>query len=112
MENRYKALRILGKVYKILGIISAVITILSAVGICLAAVLGGSTMNRIVREMSGVPVRMGAGGIVMGIITAIMAILYGGMIAISLYGLGEGINLIIHLEENTRKTVQLLEEKN
>jgi hypothetical protein len=32
------------------------------------------------------------------------------MIAISLYGLGEGVDLIIALEENTRKTTELLEE--
>jgi len=44
------------------------------------------------------------------VIGALFLSLYGGMIAISLYGLGEGVDLIIALEENTRKTTELLEE--
>lgn len=111
MEKKFKILRIIGKIYKILGIISAVMTILAAVGMCLASILGGAAMNSMVREMSGVPVRMGAGGAVAGVIAALLVVLYGGMIAISFYGLGEGVDLIINLEENTRKTAQLLEEK-
>jgi len=111
MEKKYKVLRVIGKIYKILGIISAILTILGAVGMCLASILGGAAMNRMVREMSGVPVRMGAGGAVAGVIAAILVVLYGGMIAISFYGLGEGVDLIINLEENTRKTAHLLEEK-
>lgn len=111
MEKRYKVLRFIGKLYKILGIISAVITILTAISLCLVSVLGGSAMNRAVREMSGVPVGVRAGGAVAGIILAVIAILNGGIVAISLYGLGEVVDLIINLEENTRKTTHLLENQ-
>jgi len=112
MEKRYKVLRTIGKIYKILGVIAAVLTILSALGICLASILGGAALNRYARQFGGmqVPMASQAGGAVAGVIGALFLSLYGGMIAISLYGLGEGVDLIIALEENTRKTTELLEE--
>lgn len=110
MEKRYRVLRIIGKIYKILGIIAAVVTVLSAISICALSVLGGTAMTRYARQLSGMPIRTGAGGVVAGLIIAVMSIIYGGAITISFYGLGEGVDLLISLEENTRKTAQLLDK--
>lgn len=104
MEQRYAALRILSTVYKILGIISAGITLLVILALCATVVLGGSTFSRFSRQM-GFPMASGVFGAAIGIL---FALLYGGGIAITFYAAGEGVNLLLDLEANTRETAALL----
>lgn len=112
MEKRFKVLRTIGNIYKILGIIIAAITILVALGICAASFLGSAAVARYTRDFGNMPFPYlpRAGGALAGVIGAIFAILYGGMMAISFYGLGEGVELLIAMEENTRKSAELLDE--
>lgn len=112
MEKRYTALRVVGTLYKVLGIIAAVITALVVIGICIAAAAGGAAWGRILEDMGefGPYMMPGAwGGALGGALIAIAVILYGGLISISLYAAGEGIYLLLALEENTRATAILLQ---
>ncbi len=109
MEQRYRALRIVGSIYKILGGIAGIITLLFVVTICASSVLGGAALNSFGREIGD-----GSGfgglfsGVVGGAILSTLAILYGGTITVTLYGFGEAIYLLLALEENTRTMALIL----
>jgi len=111
MEKRYKALRIVGLLYKILGVIAAVITVLAVVSLCLTTVLGGAAIRRFADDFgprAALPGMMG--GALGGLIGSIFILIYSGGAAITFYGLGEMIDLFLALEENTRRTAQLLDK--
>jgi hypothetical protein len=107
MEKRYQALHILSTVYKVLGAIAAGITVLAILGVCAASVLSGTTLSRFGREF-GLPMISGIFGGLLGIV---FLLIYGGGIAITLYAMGEGINLLLDLEANTRETAALLRDR-
>jgi hypothetical protein len=111
MEKRYRALRIVAAVYRILGGILGILTILLAIGICVTSIAGGAALSRAARDFN-MPFAGGmAGGIISGIVIAVLAIIYGGGFALTLFAIGEGILLFIALEENTRATVLLLQRQ-
>jgi hypothetical protein len=112
MEKRYTALRTIGTVYKILGIISGVVTILAILGICATSILGGAALGELGNQFGG-SYGMGGmfGGVLSGIIFGFLAILYGGGMSITLYAFGEGIYLLLALEENTRTTAETLTQQ-
>ncbi len=107
MEKRYSALRLIGTVYKVLGVIAGAITLLAVLAVCASAVLGGAALDDFGRRQ-GLPNLVGNafGGIIVGV----AGILYGGIIAVTLYAFGEGVYLLLALEENTRATVALLQQ--
>jgi hypothetical protein len=107
MEQRYQALHILSTVYKVLGVIAAGLTVLAILGVCAATVLSGTAMSRFGREF-GIPMISGIFG---GLIGILFLLLYGGGIAITLFAMGEGINLLLDLEANTRETAALLRDQ-
>jgi hypothetical protein len=106
MEKRYRALRIISTLYKILGIIVLVIAIIGAVGACLGGVLGGASLQNYLGQ--DVPSLGGVGSVVAGIIGGIIGLIFGGLSGLSLYAVGEGISLLIAMEENTRATAMHL----
>lgn len=109
MEKKFKILRFLGTVYKVFGIIVGVVTILSVIGTCLFSVLGGSMVERFQRELRGAVEGIGIlGSVVGGVLVSLVLLLYGGGLAITLYAAGEGVYLLIALEENTRQTAQAI----
>ena len=109
MEPRYRALRIIGTIYKVLGAIAGAITILLVLVICASSVLGGAALSSLSNQL-GESSGFGAlsGGVFGGFLISLFAMLYGGGIAVTLFGFGEGISLLLALEENTRATAQLL----
>ncbi len=112
MERRYSALRIIGTIYKILGVIAGVITVIAVLAICGASVMGGAALDTLGRQLGGDVGAAGTfGGIVGGLVGAFFAIIYGGGLAITLYAFGEGIDLLLALEENTRATAMLLRQQ-
>jgi hypothetical protein len=111
MEKRYGALRFIGTVYKVLGVIVGVVTILSVIGLCLASVAGGAALSNLGQYGRDLGAAGAIGGAVYGVVLGIFGIIYGGGLAVSLYGLGEGVYLAISIEENTRATVRLLEQQ-
>lgn len=114
MERRFRALRTVGTIYKIVGIIVALLTVLGAIGVCLGGVLGGGMMQTLTRTQNwgllGGVMGAGLGPIVSGAL-AIGALLYGAFGAITLYAIGELIDLLVALEENTRSTALLLQQQ-
>jgi hypothetical protein len=94
MEKRYQALRIIANIYRIIGYILLVLT----------------TALETVTNQFGVTTRGTglAGSIFGGFLIALGIIIYGGMLALSLIAMAEGIYLLIAVEENTRKTALLL----
>lgn len=112
MERRYHALRTIANVYRILGYIVLVLTILTAIAICGLSVLGSTALNNVAQQYGNTTVPTWIGGIFGGIVGSILVILYGGMVALALIAFGEGIYLLISIEENTRKTALLFENPN
>lgn len=112
MEERYRALRIIGMVYKVLGLLAAIATLMIVLSICATSVLGGAALGSLTREFGG---GGGFGGFLSsalgGVVGVILTILYGGGFAITMYGFGEGVYLLIALEENTRKMAEHLTQK-
>ena len=110
MEHKYKALRIVGTLYKIFGAIIGVITIISILSFCVMSVFGGAAMGSMSNQL-GIDTGGMVGALVAGLVFTLLAILYGGGIAITFYAFGEGISLVIAMEENTRLTSQLLQKQ-
>ena len=112
MERRYVALRIIGTVYKVLGGIVAALTILGVLAVCLTSIFGGAALGSLGRELGGDTALAGLfGGVVGGVIASVAIVLYGGGVAAALYAIGEGIYLLLALEENTRATTALLQRQ-
>ncbi len=112
MEKHYQALRIIGIVYKVFGAIVAVMTILAILGICATSVLGGAAVGSVARELGGdTGLSSFFSGVLGGLMGSVLAAIYGGGLAVTLYALGEGVYLLLALEENTRATVTLLQQQ-
>ena len=111
MEKRYTALRIVATVYKVLGVIALIITLLAVLGFCLTGLAGGGLLRELGRGPNATPLAGPGLGAVGGLLAGGLALLYGGGLAVTLYGLGEAIYLLIALEENTRATAQLLQKQ-
>lgn len=110
MGKRYTALRVIGMIYRILGIITLALTIIAVIGICGMAITGGSAIDAIARQYGGESSGTGVvSGIMVGGIFSFIAIISGGLTSITLFAFGEGIYLLISIEENTRKTAFVIE---
>lgn len=107
MEKRFKALRFMGTLYKILGVINGVATLILAVGICAVSVLGGAGLSDFAGQygVHGTEILGALGGVLLGGVVLIL----GSLSAISLYALGEGVYLLIAIEENTRAVATRLQ---
>ncbi|MBN1248257.1 MAG: hypothetical protein JXC32_11405 [Anaerolineae bacterium] len=108
MDKKFKILRFIGTVYKILGIVSATLTVLGGLGICLTSVLGGALFERFQSGLGPMGPRALTNGPVAGVIAALIVLLYGAITALVFYGIGEGVFLLLALEENTRATAAYL----
>ena len=109
MQKRYGALRTVGTLYKVLGIIAGIITILIALGICGISLSGGAVLNRLARDNPSASF-IGLYSGLLGFVWAIVALIYGGGVALTLFAVGEGIYLLLALEENTRLTSMLIQQ--
>jgi hypothetical protein len=112
MKKRYRALRVIGSVYKVLGVIVAAFTLIGVLGVCASGALGGLAMGRMgqdFRQSFGLGEFLG--GAVGGVVFALFATLYGSVGAVTFYGMGELIYLLIGLEQNTRETAAMLRER-
>jgi len=112
MKKKYGALRTIGTIYKILGIVMAVITVIGAVGICVFGFAGGALMDSasaMLGESTGASGTAGAG--IAGVLLSIWTLIVGAITSVSTYALGEGVYLLLDLEENTRRTAEQLENR-
>jgi hypothetical protein len=113
MEKKFRILRLIGSLYKLLGILLAVITVLAALAIFGTSVMGGAVLEGISREMGGGKINLASlfGGVFGGFIVGVGALIYGIGAAVTFYAIGEGIYLVLALEENTRGTALLLKRQ-
>lgn len=110
MEKRYKALRTIGTIYKVFGILAGIMTILVTLGLCATSIWGGAALDTFMREYGGEASVGGMfGGLFGGLLVSVAVILYGGGLAVTMYAAGEGVYLLLALEENTRTTAMLLQ---
>jgi hypothetical protein len=109
MEKKFRILRIIGTLWKVLAWIVLVGGILSALGILLAGALGsGGFILRLFEQETGVV--PGALGIVSSIFGFIVALAFTIIYFLILYAVGELIYLMLAIEENTRKTMNAMEQ--
>lgn len=110
MEKRYRILRIVAGFYKILGMFMGGIGILAAIFSTVAVLVGGSQLRNISPALPQVyPFLSGNGvlGVILGIFMVLIAVL---LAAALTFATGEGISLLMDIEENTRATGILLKQ--
>jgi hypothetical protein len=108
MKKKFSALRTIGTIYKVVGVILAILTILGSIGFCILGFTGGAIFQSAASQFGGGSNMSGAGAGIAGVLAAIWLLIMGAIASLSTYALGEGIYLLIDLEENTRKTAELL----
>jgi hypothetical protein len=102
MKKRFGVLRVLSTIMKILGIIVAALAVLGGLITFVVSFAGGDVFSSLGFDA--------AGGVLAGLLGAFMIVIFGALYALLLYGYGELIMLLISLEDNTFRTVKLLEE--
>jgi hypothetical protein len=111
-EKRFKALRFFGSLYKVIGIIIGVISTLGAIGICGLSAISGSALDSLSNTFGQSSSGFGLfGGLLGGVISGVVILIYGGLAAITLYAMGELVYLFIGMEENTRATAAMLQQR-
>ncbi len=106
MSKRYGALRFIATIYKVLGILAAIIAVLAALAVCASGALGSAALGNLGRDGGA----LAASGVVGGFVAGIVVVLYGAFLSLTLYAFGEGIYLLLALEENTRLTATILQK--
>jgi hypothetical protein len=104
MERRYGVLRIIATLYKGLGVLVGIGTVLGAVGFCVLGAMGSAALGAF-RNAQGTP-----GGLLGGLFGGVIVLIVGAIYTLTLYALGDGISLLLALEENTRLTAALLQQ--
>ena len=102
MKKRFGVLRVLSSILKILGIVVAALAVLGGLIAFVMSFAGGDIFQSMGIDSTG--------GVLAGLMGAFMIVVMGAMYAIFLYGYGELLMLLISMEENTFKTVKLLED--
>lgn len=109
MERKYRTLRFIASLLKVIGIIVGVLALLSSLAICATSVLGGAALERGMWDYSQRTFGLGIfTGLIGGILAALIPIIFGGIQALVLFGVGEAIYVQIDIEENTRLTGQAI----
>jgi len=106
VEKRYPVLRVLSVVYKVLGGIVAGLTVLGVLAACIGGIAGGAALRNFGEDL-GLPI----GGVVGGVVSSLFILLYGGTGAVTLFGAGEAVSAFLSIEENTRLTASMLQQR-
>jgi len=103
MKKRFGILRVIATIMKILGIIVAALAVLGGLGMFIFSIAGGG-------NMLSIPGIDAAGSALAGLFGGFMVIFAGALYALIMYGYGELLMLLVSMEDNTLRTVELLEE--
>lgn len=98
METKYRGLRIIGFLLKIIGILELIVGLFCA--LVLPLVLSDSHVSLF---QFGIQDYFPASGLVLGIITGIIIFLVGLVCGLLTFSVGELFNVVLAIEENTRK---------
>jgi zinc ribbon protein len=98
-EKRYKSLRLIAMLYKILAFVAGGACVLMALFMLVSGIATSSSNTAIGANPLGI-----FGGVLGGLVLLV----YGAFLFIFLYGLGEWMYVFMDIEENTRKTNEML----
>ena len=102
MKKRFGVLRILSGVLKILGIVVAAFAVLGGLGSLIMSFAGGDLFSTLGVDANS--------GFFVGLISSFGIVIVGIFYAVFFYGFGELLMLLLSMEDNTFKTVKLLED--
>mgnify|MGYP003971010799 CR=1 FL=1 len=102
MKKRFGVLKLLATILKVLGVVVAAFAVLGGLGTLIISLAGGDLM-------AAFGVDSGS-GIFMGLVGSLGIVVFGFLYAIILYGYGELLLVLLSMEDNTYKTVKLLED--
>lgn len=105
LEKRFGALRTIGKIFKVLGIIAVIAGVVMAV-VSIVFLSMHSFANPMYSPQFGLRAMMGS-----GIWAGLAALLWGAIAGLVLFGVGEVIDLLIAVEENTRASMLMLRQQ-
>jgi len=108
-QKRFRALRVIGTIFKVLAWIVLVLGLLGAAGVLIFSALGGMQLGDALGQREGALQGLAAGGL-SGLGGAIMILLFTLLYFLTLYATGEAIYLALAVEENTREAALLLRE--
>ena len=102
MKSRFGVLKVLATILKVLGIAAAALGVLGGLGTLIMSLAGGDMLSAFGVDSGG--------GFLVGLVGAFVIVLFGVLYAVFLYGFGELLMLLLSMEDNTFKTVKLLED--
>ena len=102
MKKRFGVLQLIATVLKVLGIVVAALGVLGGLGTLIMSLVGGDIWSSIGYDASS--------GFLVGLVSSFGIVIGGILYAVILYGWGELLLLLLSMEDNTFKTVKLLED--
>jgi hypothetical protein len=110
METKYQALRVIGTIFKVMAVIVGIFAILVALLACIGVTSMGTLIDAASAYGGAGTAGLGTGAMaIIGVVYAVMILVMFLPFAVILFAAGEGIFLLIDLEENTRRTALLME---
>ena len=106
---KYRALRIVATVYRILGWIVIVLGALSTCAFSALTMTGTAFMGSY-GMMAPRATEQFAGGVIAGLFTLVMGLIWTALSGLTLLAFAEGIQVFLDIEENTREMVRRLKE--
>lgn len=100
MQKKFGILRFTASVLKVLGIVAGIFAVIACGLTIVAASAGPQMMSSVIG--TGNFVDMGSAGFAAGLFGALLVLVFGLIGALCIYAIGELINLLIAMEENTR----------
>jgi hypothetical protein len=106
MQKKYPGLRIIGLLLKIIGVLELVLGLFSALVLPLAF-----SDSHVSLVQFGLQNLFPASGLMLGVVAGIFLFLVGLVCGLLTFSAGELFNVVIAIEENTRLTAMLLQER-
>jgi len=100
MQKRFSVLRVTASVFKVLGIVGVIFAVIASGLTVAAASAGPQLMTSVIGP--GDYLDMGSAGFVAGLFGAVLVLAGGLITALCIYAVGDLINLLLAVEENTR----------
>jgi hypothetical protein len=101
----HQTLQTIGEIYKALGVILAALTLVIAIGVFVLSTVSGTTIIGTVADSPNM-----FASIFDGLLVSLFILIFGGSLAVTLYAAGEGMYLLLTIEDNTYKIADLLQK--
>ena len=102
MKKRFGVLQLIATIMKVLGIVVAALGVLGGLGTLIMSIAGGDMWSSLGYDANS--------GFFVGLIGSFGILIGGILYAVILYGYGELLLLLLSMEDNTFRTVKLLED--